>query len=251
MGSLALHLAVAAAFLISWRHARDIKIGAVVPVTLVSDAPPAELSPAIQAPEAQTAQVDEPTPSAPLEAAAPAPQPALQPAASQPAPPKAAALTPKPQAKTPAKPEKSLDLDALAASVSKMAKPAAAKPSSAAKGASRPETAVQARTGAGSAAATAALSGLAEELQRRWNPNCAVADAREVVVAVTFTLNSGGGVSGEPRAQLAQGAQNAGARAAADRAVSAVYAAAPFRSLPREIYGQPIRVNFDAKKACS
>jgi outer membrane biosynthesis protein TonB len=242
MGSLALHLAVAAAFLISWRHARDIKIGAVVPVTLVSDAPPAELSPAIQAPEAQTAQVDEPTPSAPLEAAAPAPQPA---------PPKAAALTPKPQAKTPAKPEKSLDLDALAASVSKMAKPAAAKPSSAAKGASRPETAVQARTGAGSAAATAALSGLAEELQRRWNPNCAVADAREVVVAVTFTLNSGGGVSGEPRAQLAQGAQNAGARAAADRAVSAVYAAAPFRSLPREIYGQPIRVNFDAKKACS
>ena len=38
---------------------------------------------------------------------------------------------------------------------------------------------------------------------------------------------------------------------AADRAISAVYAAAPFRTLPREFYGEPIRVNFDASKACS
>ena len=39
--------------------------------------------------------------------------------------------------------------------------------------------------------------------------------------------------------------------ATADRAVSAVYAASPFRTLPREFYGQPIRVNFDASKACT
>jgi protein TonB len=267
MGSVALHAAVAAALLISWRHPRDLKIGAVVPVTLVSDAPAAELSPAIEAPAAQTAQVAEPTPTAPPEPVPPAPQPTPQPptpakAAPTPTPtpaktaPLKPAPTPKPSptpAKTPpakpaapAKAEKSLDLDALAASVSRMA-----KPSSAAKGTPRPETALQARTGAGGAAVASALNGLADELQRRWNPNCAVADAREVVVAVTFTLNSGGGVVGDVRGQLSQGAQTPAARTAADRAVSAVYAAAPFRSLPREVYGQPIRVNFDARKACS
>ncbi|MDB5445924.1 MAG: hypothetical protein JWQ97_1241, partial [Phenylobacterium sp.] len=48
-----------------------------------------------------------------------------------------------------------------------------------------------------------------------------------------------------------RGAQTAAARTAADRAVSAVYAAAPFRTLPREFYGQSIGVNFDAQKACS
>jgi len=251
MGSAALHLAVAAALLISWRHPRDLKIGAVVPVTIVSDAPAAELSPAIQAPETQTAQVAEPVPAAPPEPLPPAPQPTPQPPTPQarpapaPTPAPTAAKTPAPKP-APAKAEKSLDLDALAASVSKMA-----KPSSGAKGTPRPETAVQARTGAGSAAVSAALNGLADELQRRWNPNCAVADARQVVVAVTFTLNSGGGVIGQVRGQLAQGAQTPAASTAADRAVSAVYAAAPFRSLPREVYGQPIRVNFDARKACS
>lgn len=247
MGSVALHVAVAAALLISWRHPRDLKIGAVVPVTLVSDAPAAELSPALEAPQAQTAQVAEPTP-APPEPVPPAPQPTPQVPAARPSPSPtpAKAAAAKPAATTPAKAEKRLDLDALAASVSKMA-----KPTSGAKGTPRPETAPQARTGAGSAAIAAALSGLADELQRRWNPNCAVADARQVVVAVTFTLNSGGGVVGDVRGQLAQGAQTPAAYTAADRAVSAVYAAAPFRSLPREVYGQPIRVNFDARKACS
>jgi protein TonB len=41
------------------------------------------------------------------------------------------------------------------------------------------------------------------------------------------------------------------AQAAAGRAVSAVYAAAPFRNLPREFYGERISVNFNAREACS
>jgi len=247
MGSAALHLAVAAALLISWRHPRDLKIGAVVPVTIVSDAPAAELSPASEAPQDQAAQVEEPVPTAPPQPVPPAPQPtppAPNPSPSaKPAPAPAKTTAPQP---TPAKAEKRLDLDALAASVSKIARPA-----SGAKGATRAATAPQARTGAGEAAVSAALNGLADELQRRWNPNCAVADARQVVVAVTFTLNSGGGVVGAVRGQLTQGAQTPAANTAADRAISAVYAAAPFRSLPQEVYGQPIRVNFDARKACS
>src|SRR6185295_20266751 len=99
MGSAALHLAVAAALLISWRHPRDLKIGAVVPVTIVSDAPAAELSPALAAPETQTAQVAEPVPTAPPQALPPTPQPTPQPPTPQARP----APAPKP-APTPAKP---------------------------------------------------------------------------------------------------------------------------------------------------
>ena len=46
-------------------------------------------------------------------------------------------------------------------------------------------------------------------------------------------------------------ARNAVAVAAANRAVSAVYAAAPFRNLPREFYGERVAVNFNAREACA
>jgi len=246
-GSIALHLLVAAAFLITWPFARDLKVGAVVPVTLVTSAPADDMRAAVEAPEPQTAQAEQPVPEAAPEPLPPAPQPAPAPAKAQTQPPKAAPPAPSPKP-TP-KPEKSLDLEALAASVSKLAK-AGAKPTSAAKGAPRAETAPEARPALGTAAASAALSGLSQELQRRWNPNCDVAQARAVMVQVTFTLNSGGGVQGDVHAQI-RGAATPAARTAADRAVSAVYAAAPFRTLPREFYGQPIRVNFDAGKACT
>jgi hypothetical protein len=44
--------------------------------------------------------------------------------------------------------------------------------------------------------------------------------------------------------------QTVGTGLAADRAVRAVYAAAPFRGLPREFYGDRIAVNFNAREAC-
>lgn len=254
IGSVVLHGAVAAALLISWPWARDLKVGSAVPVTIVTNAPPAELAPAIEAPEPQTAQTEQPAPEAPPEVQPPAPQPKPQPPAPQPTPkpaptpPKPAPTpqpTPKPAAKPAPKVEKGLDLDALQASVSKMA-----KPSSAAKGPSRPATATEARTGQGSAEVAAAMNGLSEELQRRWNPNCGVAEGRAVVVKVAFRLNAGGGVVGEPRA-LIQGADNPVSRVSAQRAVSAVYAAAPFRNLPRDFYGQTINVTFNAREACS
>ena len=99
-------------------------------------------------------------------------------------------------------------------------------------------------------ATAAALSGLTDELQRRWNPNCDVEGGRDVQVRVTFTLGVGGQVVGEVNAQI-RGAQNAVSQAAADRATRAVYAASPFRSLPREFYGDRIAVNFNAREACS
>jgi outer membrane biosynthesis protein TonB len=255
IGSAALHLAVAAALLISWRFERDLKVGTVTPVTIVANAPATDLKAAEQAPVEQHAQVEAPDPEAQPEPVPPAPQPTPKPApapapkpAPAPAPKPAPAPAPRP-AKPAEKPERSLDLDALAASLAKQAK-TAAKPSSAAKGPPRPETAAQARQARGSGSAAASLNGLTDDLQRRWNPNCDVAGARDVEVWVTFTLGLSGQLVGNLNSE-ATGPEPSVNAAATVRARSAVRAAAPFRNLPRELYGQPIRVHFDAKQACS
>jgi outer membrane biosynthesis protein TonB len=250
MGSVALHAAVAAALLISWRHPRDLKIGSVVPVTIVSDGPPAEFTPATQAPETQTAQSEAPTPAAPPEPVPP-PQPVPQPPtpvskpAAQPMPTPAKTPPPKP---APAKPEKSLDLDALAASVSKMARPVSLKASSAAKGPVRVETAPQAGK-ALSRSGQAALNGLVQDLERRWNPNCGTAGVRDVQVRITFKIGAYGEVPGD-LAQVMKSAPHTVSGAATIRAAQTVLAAAPFKNLPSELYGQTITAIFNGKDAC-
>jgi outer membrane biosynthesis protein TonB len=254
VGSLALHGVALALALVSWRFSRELKIGTAVPVTIVANAPATDLRAAEQAPQEQTAQTETPVAEAPPQASPPAPQPEPTPApAPAPTPAKAAKPVDKPvPQKTPtpaAKPEKKLDLDALAASLAKSASPA--KPSSATKGPARPETALQARPAAGAGLSAAAMNGLADELQRRWNPNCDVEGGRDVVVKVAFQLGAGGAVTGEVSSQILHGGQGAVAQAAADRAVRAVYGASPFRALPREFYGQRITVNFNAREACS
>lgn len=253
-GSLALHGVAITLLLISWRFSHELKIGSAVPVTIVANAPDTDLRAAEQAPQEETAQTETPVPEAPPQATPPAPQPTPMPPAptpkpvkpekpvEKPAPQKAAAPTPTP------KPEKQLDLDALAAS---LAKSIPNKPSSAAKGPARQETALQARpAAAGRGADAAAANGLIAELQRRWNPNCDVEGGRDVVVAVTFQLDAGGGVVGEVSSQIVRG-QGSVAQVGATRAARAVYAASPFRNLPRDLYGQRIKVNFIAQDACS
>jgi outer membrane biosynthesis protein TonB len=250
MGSLALHGAILTALIISWGFTHDLKVGSSVPVTIVSNAPDADLRPAEQAAQDQAAQTDQPVPEAPPQAAPPPPQPAPPPPQPAPTPPKAVKPAEKPlpqKTQAPAKPEKTLDLDKLAAS---LARPAA-KPSSAAKGAARPETATLARNTLGTGQSAAAMSGLADELQRRWNPNCDVEGGRDVQVKVVFELGAGGQVVGQVGSQVLHGPAGAVSQAAADRAVRAVYAAAPFRDLPREFYGEKISVNFNAHEACS
>ncbi|WP_293679089.1 energy transducer TonB [uncultured Phenylobacterium sp.] len=252
LGSLALHGAVAAALMISW-GSRDLKVGSVVPVTIVSSAPDRDTRPAEQAPETQTAMTEEPALEAPPEPVPPPPAPAPTPPTktSKPAEKAPAPLPAKPAAKAPTKPaEKSLDLDNLYASLTKPARNTQ-RPSSAQKGPSRAETAPVARQTVGSGlAAGAALEGLADELQKRWNPNCDVEGGRDVMVKVAFQLGAGGQVVGDVVPQI-QGARTPVAQASADRAVRAVYAAAPFRGLPREFYGDRIAVNFNAREACA
>jgi outer membrane biosynthesis protein TonB len=254
LGSVLLHTTVAIALLISWNFTRDLKVGSVVPVTIVTRAPDTSVREAEQAPVEQTAQTEQPIPEAPVQSTPPPPKPKPAPPPPKPIPtPKVAKPIPAPapvKPAPPAKPEKSLDLDALSASLSKMTRPLPPKPSSAAKGPARPETALQARPAMGTGLSAAAMTGLADELQRRWNPNCDVEGGRDVQLRVTFTIGQGGQVVGDAAAQI-KSPPNEVARAAADRAVRAVYAAAPFRTLPREFYGQKIAVNFNAREACS
>jgi outer membrane biosynthesis protein TonB len=246
-----LHVTVAVLLLVSWPWSRDLKVGQVVPVTIVANAPSADLKPAEQAPVEAEAATEAPIAEAPPEVVPPAPEPTPTPPPPKPAPaPAKAEVKPAPQ--KPAKPEKSLDFAKLEASLSKMIPRQAAKPSSAPKGPTKAETALQARETEGTGlSAAAAMTGLADELQRRWNPNCGVVGGREVMVRVTFVLGPAGSVIGEPAAQVTRGPASEISRAAADRAVRAVYAAAPFRNLPREFYGERIVVNFNAREACS
>ena len=257
LGSLLLHVTFAALLLISWNFTRDLKVGSVVPVTIVSKAPPSDVRPAEQAPVEQTAATEEPVPTAPMLSTPPAPQPKPTPLPPKPVPePKLAKPVPTPtptKPAPPAKPEKSLDLDALSASISKMAKPAPPKPSSAAKGPARSETAPLPRPALGTAELAAASSGLTDELQKRWHLNCDVEGAREVVVKALFILGASGQVVGQPTAKVLS-VRNAVSEAGAESAVRAVFAASgspSFRSLPRDFYGQTISVTFSAPEACA
>lgn len=246
LGSLGLHLAVAAVFMISW-GARDLKVGSVTPVTLVASLPDADTRPAIEGPETQEAAAETVAPEAPLEPAPAPPTPIPPPKAAQTPPPKAAAA---PAAKAAPKTETRLDLDALAASLTAPARNAPRQTAAAKTGPTRAETAPAARQtpGVGLASGQAA-TGLTDELQRRWNPNCEVEGGRDVLVRVTFTLGATGQVLGDVTSQI-QGVRNPVSVAGAERAVRAVYAAQPFRGLPREFYGARIAVNFNAKEAC-
>ena len=234
--------------MISWGN-RDLKVGAIVPVTIVSNAPDVDTRPADQGPETQSAMTADPVADAPPEPVPPQPlpTPSMPPTkAARPAE-KAPTLTTKP-ATRPA--EKAFDLDSLEASLTRPARNTPQRPSSAAKGPTRPETAPVARQTVGSGlAAGAAVAGMTEELQRRWNPNCDVEGGRDVVVRVTFQLGATGQVVGEVVPQI-QGARSPVATAGAERAVRAVFAAAPFRGLPREFYGDRVAVNFNAREAC-
>ncbi len=270
LASALLHAGVIAAALISWPWGRQLPLGSAVPINIVANAPVTDLAPAEQGPQDQLAQTEEPVPEAPAPPAAPPPapapptpqpQPAPKPAPAPPKPAPTPAPTPKPAAKptpappAPAKPaparpapkaEKSLDLDALAASVAK-----SSQRSSAAKGPARQATAPEARPDLGSGQAASAIAGMSDEIQKRWNPNCEVEGGRDVRLKVSFTLGAGGQVVGQVDARGAEHSSDPVVKAAAERAIRAVYAAAPFTRLPRNLYGQRFDLNFKTSEACS
>jgi protein TonB len=252
--SALLHGLALAAALFAWPHRdRPIDLGSAVPVNIVTQGPVANVRPAEKGPEDAEALTEEPVPEAPpAPAAVPAPAPVPTPPKPVPTP----APTPKPApvpAKPAVKPAPSFDLDALAATVAKRAAATTGGPrSSARQGPARQETAVQARpaVGASNAMIGSALGVLAAELQRRWNPNCEVEGGSDVNIRVGFRLIQGGRIVGDVESSGAT-STNPVVLAASDRAVRAVRQAAPFESLPPELFGQKIVVNFNAKLACA
>jgi outer membrane biosynthesis protein TonB len=137
-------------------------------------------------------------------------------------------------------------------SLAQASKAAGAKRAAARPGPARPETAVTARAtqGAGEAESTNALSSMAAELQRLWNPNCDVPGGADANIVVSFRLGPGGRVIGQPQS-AAETAGDPVIKAAAERAVRAVYQAQPFTDLPPNLYGPKIAVNFNARQACA
>lgn len=278
--SVLLHAAVIGASLVAWPWSRDIKPAEVTPVTLLTAADIARLSAAEQSDVPETAQDPEPTPEAPPEPAAetPAPEPRLAaaptPAAPKPVPAPAPKPTPAPTPKPlpkpapakpapAAKPQKPMDLDALAASLASQTprRPttaaAPARASSSDEGLRRLERDLQARPADGAARAATAngKAAIAAKLQRLWNPNCGIDGADAVQVRVQISLTQRGDLA--RRAQLADyrdvdSISDPVLKAAASRALSAVARGAPYEGLPVEDYDnwKQFVVRFDGKLAC-
>lgn len=257
IGSVGLHALVVAAILIGpWTPSKPVIIGESVPVTIVTDGP-TNVRPAIEAPEDQTAQTETPTPEADPQPPAPVPAPTPTPA---PAPPKAAPTptptpkppTPKPPTPKPAKPEPDF-FASLEKTLAKTPKATGKPVANAPKGPTRPETATQARPGAGAMTGlqAAAIAGMKDEIQRRWNPNCEVEGGGAVQVRVGFKLATGGRIVGQVTAGDSETSADPVVRAAAERAIRAVYQSAPFEGLPPDYYGQQLNLNFKARDACA
>ena len=253
VGSVALHGAVAVAILIGLppRASKPVTIGETVPVTIVTEGP-TNVRPAVQDAVDQTAQAEEVTPEATPEPPAPIPAPTPQPSPA--APPKPAP-TPTPTPKKPL-PSPKADNDFFASLEKTLAKTPQAKGkpvANAAKGPARAETATEARPAAGAATAlqAAAIAGMKDEIQRRWNPTCEVEGGGAVQVRVSFKLTTAGRISGQVTAAEAERANDPVVRAAAERAIRAVYQSAPFEGLPPDYYGPSLNLNFKARDACA
>jgi len=253
VGSIGLHVLVVAAILIGpWKPSKPVIIGESVPVTIVTEGP-TNVRPAIEDVVDQTAQTEEPTPEADPQPPAPVPAPVPTPA---PAPPKTAtpAPTPKPTPTkpAPAKPEPDF-FASLEKTLAKTPKATGKPVANAPKGPTRPETATQARPGAGAMTGlqAAAINGMKDEIQRRWNPNCEVEGGAAVQVKVSFKLATGGRIVGQVTAGDAERSSDPVVKAAADRAIRAVYQSAPFEGLPPDYYGQQLNLNFKARDACA
>ena len=252
-GSIGLHVLVVAAILIGpWKPSKPVIIGESVPVTIVTEGP-TNVRPAIEDVVDQTAQTEEPTPEADPQPPAPVPAPVPTPA---PAPPKTAAPAPTPKPTptkpAPAKPEPDF-FASLEKTLAKTPKATGKPVANAPKGPTRPETATQARPGAGAMTGlqAAAINGMKDEIQRRWNPNCEVEGGAAVQVKVSFKLATGGRIVGQVTAGDAERSSDPVVKAAADRAIRAVYQSAPFEGLPPDYYGQQLNLNFKARDACA
>ena len=93
-----------------------------------------------------------------------------------------------------------------------------------------------------------ALDALADRIKKLWTLNCDVPGSDQVVATVTFTLSPNGRVIMGPT--WVNRRDDPVWEAAAGLAIAAVNKGQPYADLPGGLYGQPIKLNFDAKTAC-
>jgi outer membrane biosynthesis protein TonB len=268
LASALIHAGVIAAAIISWPFfAKPLQIGKVVPVTIVTNAPPAELAPAVQAPTPAPAMTPAPEPQAP---AAPAP---ITPAPPTPPPKPAAPPKPAPQPKpTPAKqapaskpspaakasPAKDNFFEQTTAAIAGSTQRASTRASAGEPGPNRPRTDTVAQQGQGAddKMSGSELGALKEKLGRLWNPNCQVEGARGIVVRVHVRLTAQGYVIGQPELVDRDKINSSGNPiliAAATRALSAVGRGQPYADvLNPEHYAawKDMILKFDARDQC-
>ena len=268
LASALVHGAVLVAALISWPWlSKPVQLGKVVPVTLITANPPAEMAPAVQAPEEAPAMAPAPTPEAPPTPAPISPAPPTPPAPQAPAKSSAQAkpntvkptpsLKPAPSAAK-AKADQGLDLDALLASVNGGTQKSSTRETSGLQGANRPRTALKAQEGKGqdNTMSSDEIGAFVGKLQKLWNPNCQVEGAAGVNVKVHIRLTPQGWLAAPPdlpdRGDI-QSSGNPMLITSAQRALSAVSRGAPYTELNPEHYAswREMTVNFVAKEACA
>ena len=267
IASALVHAGVVAAALIVWpMFNKPLTLGKVVPVTLVTSGPPAELAAAVQALKPAPAATPQPQPDEKPEPAPIKPVP--------PAPPAASAAS-KPQLKTklvPAKQtpslksapaasaqqasRKDLDLDALMASIDTQRTKPAGAPSSGQAGPMRPHVDKVASEGHGEDSHMSGdeRQGLADKLSRLWNPNCSVEAAAGINIKVHFRLSAQGWLVGQPELAAGQNAGDPIFSASASRALSAVGRGQPYTDVLTPAHyadWHDMVVSFNAKQACA
>ena len=204
-------------------EALEVEATAPEPAPTVEAAPQPVPEPQIPTPRPVPALAARPATPPPLPQKAAVTKPAAQPA-TRPGPPRPAPAVTRQTGG-------GLDLEALATEVARM-------------GGGRPGPAAAAGPSA------AALAGLQDQLQQRWTPNCEVEGGRDVRVRVSFGLAASGALEGPVEAGGLERSDNPTVRAAAERAIRAVYQAAPFTDLAGPT-SRRFAVNFNAREACS
>lgn len=214
-----------------------------VPVSIVSDvvieAGPADNpSEELVTEDATTAPVEVPPEPLPVEPTPPAPRPTPTPTRPAPTPrpqptPPRAQPTPRPPAQRPATPPRNqpaLDLDALSG-----------PPRTATAPGNRPRTGDRGQ-GSASQATGPQVQNIAGQIQDRWDYNCELPGARDLLVTVRLTIDGNGRVTNANFEGSRQGA-------AVDLMRQAIAAAQPLR-LPDRWVTQTITVRFRGDSVC-
>ncbi|MDP1631387.1 MAG: energy transducer TonB [Caulobacter sp.] len=240
--SLALHVGLfAAVFLAGVFFKKPLLMGGAIPVTIVSQGPPAarmaELSNVEEISQGEEVVPEpEPEPVAPPE---PIPEPSKTPPKPDP--------TPKPKPKPTQR--ANLDLDRLLTDV-ESSRPRPSRAAGGGGGQAQRDRTVAVGTSAGpSAGAKGYLLTLGSDLGQRWNPNCQVEGGADVNIRVSFIVSSNGRLLSTP-VSSGDDASSSIVKSASDRAVRAVRMTEPFPNFPPELYGEKITVNFNANQVC-